>query len=443
MSGLRIVPLAAPLALVGAAAVAAAWRLDRSAERPTLVLAIAAATVLAPLAASGRARDPIVPGGALAVFTALSLLPALVPLPTAAVSCVLVATLGLTLADRARRRDWVGRGAALAIAGLVLSAQALASLDRIFVSPLAAATVAGVTLVPATVALALVAIARRSPPSALALGLATWSVGSGWGGLGALVIATGAAAYVGAKGVGRDRLATTWLVSTAVVSSIGTASAWVVMPLATLVAVAAAGERLRLARPALALLGAVAFGAGVAGALPWNSSRPVERALAALVAPPLRVTATPVVGRGRTVHAGRPRFEAAFAAPGEPTRRLEVGALEVTSYVTNSARLSCGTRIAEVVLVEGRRETARFGITLGRESGEWAASRPDVAAAAACPAPAPHWSWIPVEGRFLGSTYRARFEPPIPVFADRVRFELAPGLPEEVALSVFSAVVER
>lgn len=443
MSGLRIVPLAAPLALVGAAAAVATWRLDRTAERPTLVLAIAAAMVLVPLAASGRARDPVVPGGAFAVFTALALLPALVPLPTAAVSCVLVVTLGLALADRARRRDWVGRDAALAIAGLVLSAQALASLDRIFVAPLAAATLARVTLVPAIVALALVAVARRSPPAALALGLATWSIAPGWSAGTAIVVAAGAAAFVAVKDTGQDRLAAGFLALTALSAWSGAAPPWIVATVVTLVVAAAGGEGLRLARPAAALLGAVALGAGLAGALPWKAPRPVERAVAALVAPPSRVTATPVVGRGRTVHAGRPLFEAPLAAPGEATRRLEVGALEVTSYVTNSTRLACGTRIADVVLVEGRRDTARFGITLGRESGEWAAARPDVAAAAACPAPPPHWSWIPVEGRFLGSTYRARFEPPVPVVADRVRFELADGLPEDVALSVFSAVIER
>jgi hypothetical protein len=443
MSGLRIVPLAAPLALVGAAAAVATWRLDRTAERPTLVLAIAAATVLTPLAASGRARDPIVPGGALAVFAALALLPGLVPLPTAAVSCVLVATLGLALADRARRHDWEGRDAALAIAGLVLSAQALASLDRIFVAPLGAATVARVTLLPAIVALALSAIARRSPPAALALGLATWSVAPGWSSGTAIVVAAGAAAFVVMKDAGRDRLAVSFLALTALSAWSGAAPPWLVATAVTLVVATAGAERSRLARPAAALLGAVALGAGLAGALPWKAPRPVERALSVLVAPPWRVTATPVVGRGRTVHAGRSRFEAPFASPGEATRRLEVGALEVTSYVTNSAGLACGTRIADVVLVEGRRETARFGILLGSESGEWAAARPDVAAAAACTAPPAHWSWIPVEGRFLGSTYRARLEPPAPVVADRVRFELADGLPEDVAFSVFAAVVER
>lgn len=443
MSGLRIVPLAAPLALVGAAATVAAWRLDRAAERPTLVLAIAAATVLVPLAVSGRDRDPIVPGGALAVFAALALLPSLVPLPTAAVSCALVVTLGLAVAERARRSSWDERGALTAIAGLVLSAQALASLDRIFVAPSSAATIGRVTLVPAIVALALAALARRNPRAALALGLATWAAAPGWSALGALGLAAGAAAFTAFASAGRGRLALAALGSAALASSVGTAPAWIVGALVALVALAAAGERWGLARPAVALLGAVAFGAGLAGALPWNAPRPIERALAALVAPPFRVTATPVIGRGRTVHAGRPRFEAPFAAEGEPSRRIAVDALEVATYVTNSVALPCGTRVADVVLVEGRREAARFALTLGRETGEWAAARPDVAAAAACPAAPPHWSWIPVEGRFLGSTYLARLEPPAPVVADRLRFELAGGLPEGVALSVFSAAVER
>lgn len=443
MSGIRWSPLAVPLALVGAAAAVAAWRLDRTAERPTLVLAVAAATVLAPLAASGRARDPIVPGGALAVFAALALLPGLVPLPTAAVSCALLATLAVALADRARRCRWDVPAATTAIAGLVLSAQALASLDEIFVAPLAAATLARVTIVPFAITVALAAVARRRPRAALALGLATACAGPGWGPAGALAVVAGAALFVRATDAGRPGVGSVALAVAAGAPALATAPPWAAIALATLAAVAAGDVRFRIATPAIALLGVIAVGGALAGSLPWNARRPIERAFAVLVAPPLRVVSSPVLGRGRTVHGGRPGFEAPFAAAGEPTRRLAVAAVEITSYATNSAALPCGTRVADVVLVEGRREAARFALTIGEGTGEWAAARPDVAGASACPAPPPHWSWIPTEGRFLGSTYRTRFETKAPVVADRLRFELAPGLPEGVAVSLFSAVVER
>jgi hypothetical protein len=443
MSGLRLAPLAAPLALVGAAAAVAAWRLDRNVERPTLVLAVAAATVLAPLAASGRSRDPIVPGGALAVFAALALLPGLVPLPTAAVSCVLAATLGLALADRARGRDWGSAGALPTIAGLVLAAQALASLDELFVAPFAAENLARVTIVPLAVIAALAAVARRRPRAALALGLATWCALPGWGVAATLALLAAAASFAVAFDSRRAGLAAVALALAAALPAVARAPLWTALAIATCAALAAADDRLGVGRPAIALLGALAFGAGLAGALPWNARRPVERALEVAVRPPFRVVATPVLGRGRTAHAGRPQFEAPFAATGEPTRRVPVGAVEITSYVTNSTALPCGTRVADVVLVEGRRESARLPLRLGLETGEWAAARPDVAAASACPAPPAHWSWFPTEGRFLGSTFRARLEPGAPAVADRLRFELAPGLPEGVAVSIFSATVER
>jgi hypothetical protein len=443
MPGLRLTPLAAPLALVGAAAAVASWRLDRNVERPTLVLALAAATVLAPLAVSGRARDPIVPGGAVAVFAALALLPGLVPLPTAAVSCALVATLGLALADRSRRDDWESAGALPALAGLVLAAQALASLDELFVAPLAAAHLARVALLPLAVIAALAAVARRRPRAALALGLASWCALPGWGVAATLAVVVGAAAFAVASDAGRAGTATIALALAAALPSAATAPPWIALAIATLAALAAGDDRPGVTRPAIALLGAIALGSGLAGALPWNARRPVERALQLVVRPPFRVVATPVLGRGRTAHAGRPQFEAPFAASGAPTRRVPVGAVEITSYVTNSAALPCGTRVADVVLVEGRRERARFPLRLGLETGEWAAARPDVAAASACPAPPAHWSWIPTEGRFLGSTFHARLEPEAAAVADRLRFELAPGLPDGVAVSIFSAVIER
>jgi hypothetical protein len=73
----------------------------------------------------------------------------------------------------------------------------------------------------------------------------------------------------------------------------------------------------------------------------------------------------------------------------------------------------------------------------GRDTADWAARRPDVVAAARCPAPAPVLSWIPASGRFLGATFRARFELPPGTTADRVELLRDAGLPAGVGVAVF------
>jgi hypothetical protein len=82
-------------------------------------------------------------------------------------------------------------------------------------------------------------------------------------------------------------------------------------------------------------------------------------------------------------------------------------------------------------------------LEVGRDSAEWAAERPDVAAALACPAPSPWSSWLPAAGRFFGHHYRARLrlDPPLPVV--RLVIERATDLPDATTLALFHVATER
>ena len=98
--------------------------------------------------------------------------------------------------------------------------------------------------------------------------------------------------------------------------------------------------------------------------------------------------------------------------------------LVIDSYLTHGVGLACGQELAGLELQEasdssGERKTAQAPwhaqLVAGRDSAEWAAGRPDVAARLACPAPTAWISWIPGAGRFLGQTTRARLALPAPL----------------------------
>ena len=133
---------------------------------------------------------------------------------------------------------------------------------------------------------------------------------------------------------------------------------------------------------------------------------------------------------------------------------VAVGSLVVDSYLTHGVELACGQELAGLELADarrmstgrrraGRRLPGARALVAGRDSAEWAAGRPDVAARLACPAPLPWISWIPGAGRFLGQTTRARFELPQALGARRLVLERHPGLPAETSLAIFFLATER
>jgi hypothetical protein len=109
--------------------------------------------------------------------------------------------------------------------------------------------------------------------------------------------------------------------------------------------------------------------------------------------------------------------------------------------LANSSALAPGTVVA-VVVVEGPEAVARWPLRAGIDTGEWAARRDDLPAAAGTARP---WStWVAAPGNHFGQRYRASWEPSAPLpGATALRVERAAGLPAEVSLSFTRLEVRR
>ena len=429
-----LVPLAAPAALAVAGAVVATYRLDRAAMASSLFFSLAAAGVLAVLAATAPRRSPVVPVAVLAVFGALVFLPADLPLPGAVVGVVVALALGFALAERTRDH----RASATEVLGLVFAAQLAAGVPRLFQAPLRPATLAWLLVAPLVVGVALARGSARRPGAALALGLATFAPGPGWGVLGAAAVVVGAAAWELPALVGRQRLAAAWLVGAAALpaaSRLDGGPAWLTLAVATAAAAALATE-LRLARAGAATLAAAAVAALVAGGMPWCAPAPLAAVVAAIAAPPFALIDAPVVERAVVLTAAHPSYE-------REIRFHSTRGVRLLSYLTEAIDLPCATPVARVELLAGSSPVASHRLEIGRDTADWAARRPDVAPRLRCPAPAPFWTWIPAAGRYFGATYRARGAwSPSPA-ADRLRIVRDPGLPERVGVAIFFVGVDR
>jgi len=105
-------------------------------------------------------------------------------------------------------------------------------------------------------------------------------------------------------------------------------------------------------------------------------------------------------------------------AGGSAERRFTVPAdgasdrhLILDSALLDGAGLAPGAAVADVAVqhVDGRVE--RFAVRAGRETGDWAARRPDLRAAGLAPAPQAWLSWIAgTAPPVFGQRYRARFD---------------------------------
>ncbi|HSM14841.1 MAG TPA: hypothetical protein VLA66_12310 [Thermoanaerobaculia bacterium] len=434
MGSKHLVALAPPLALAAAGVASALLSTDRVGRTSTVFLVLVAAALLSVLAATAPAGSRIVPGAAVAAFVALAWLPRATPLPAATLALLLAAALVLSMAERIGSR---ARPVELpGLLGLALAAQGAARIDAIFLAPTAPRTWLGLLAPALLAALALRMAARRRPASALALGLATFAAGPGWGLLGSCGLVVGAAALV-AQPRGRAGSIAALAVTTgaAALPLAFAGPAWLALAVAALVATSGAASA-AVRRAGLAALTGAAALALVAGSLPWRQQRPLATVLGSALRPPFRTLATPVAERTVVLDQLHPVAEIPIEASG-------ARAVEVVSYLTNATALPCATPVARIVLERDGSARASVRLEAGRDTAEWAAARADVAAALGCPAPAPHWSWIPATGRFLGSTYRSRALLPAAVVADRVRLERDPALPPGTAIAFFWVGVER
>ena len=204
-----------------------------------------------------------------------------------------------------------------------------------------------------------------------------------------------------------------------------------------------AGAGAKLAQRSLCFWAAATL---LAGSFPWLRAAPVATLLGAVSRFERQVTESPLGERVVVLTQTSPRLEVELSG-------AAVSSLVVDSYLTHGVELACGQELAAIELADappaesGRRASAKApwhaALVAGRDSAEWAAGRPDVAARLACPAPLPWISWIPGAGRFLGQTTRARFALPLARHARRLTLERNPALPAETTLAIFFLATER
>jgi hypothetical protein len=143
----------------------------------------------------------------------------------------------------------------------------------------------------------------------------------------------------------------------------------------------------------------------------------------------LLVPETPVV-----IDAGHPSWATGITA-GQVVRSVVV-----ESNLSNGIGLAPGTPVAVVRLRDLAGRTVDWTLRAGKDTGEWAARRPDVAQMGTRTPPA--WvSWV--AGDFFAQRYRSRWTLPAPAQVSRVEIERAPGMPPELVLALYQLEVRR
>jgi hypothetical protein len=146
--------------------------------------------------------------------------------------------------------------------------------------------------------------------------------------------------------------------------------------------------------------------------------------------------ATSLLGAGSTLvlDRGNPSWRAEIASS-RPARSV---VLE-TSMV-HAAALANGTPVARIRLLGTGVPEVEVLLRAGRDTGDWAARRPDVAAAATGRAPIAWLSWV--AGGFFGQRYRALLRLPRRASFARIEIDLAAGLPPAFGLAVHQVELE-
>jgi len=162
---------------------------------------------------------------------------------------------------------------------------------------------------------------------------------------------------------------------------------------------------------------------------------PVGAALAALfvgIAVHLPPPATQLVAAG-----GALRLSAASPAWETRIAPREVSGVSIDSTLENSADLRANTLVAILRLGDGSGRDLSFQVLAGG-TAEWAARRPDVARVLDLRGERVPPAWVSwVAGGFFGQRYRQVFRVPGVTRSSRMRIELAPGLPPDLALALY------
>jgi hypothetical protein len=128
-----------------------------------------------------------------------------------------------------------------------------------------------------------------------------------------------------------------------------------------------------------------------------------------------------------------------------PSWYLDLGprrsrALMLQTSLIHAADLAGGTPVARVRLLGTGARPVELLLRAGDDTGEWAARRPDVAAASRVRAPRPWLVWV--AGTFFGQRYRARLPLPRAGSFARLEIDLAAGLPPDTGLAIYQVELE-
>jgi hypothetical protein len=121
-----------------------------------------------------------------------------------------------------------------------------------------------------------------------------------------------------------------------------------------------------------------------------------------------------------------------------------VSGVSIDSTLENGADLRANAPVAIVRLADAAGHDLPFELLAGRGTAEWAARRPDVARVLALRGERVPPAWVSwVAGGFFGQRYRQVFRVPGVTRPSRLRIELAPGLPPDLALALYRVELLR
>jgi hypothetical protein len=131
-------------------------------------------------------------------------------------------------------------------------------------------------------------------------------------------------------------------------------------------------------------------------------------------------------------------------SPANPVQEIVAGrsasAVIVHSFLANSVMLPAGTPVATITLTGGDGVVARE-VTLGADTGEWAARRPTLIDRVTAP---PAWlSWPAADGPYFGQRYRLRWPLGNAGHIDEIQIDRAADLPPDTLLTVTQVALEK
>lgn len=186
-------------------------------------------------------------------------------------------------------------------------------------------------------------------------------------------------------------------------------------------------------------------GAATSGAVARSPAAARGSRIAAMAAGAVLVTALigpQVVSPGMALLAAG---DAVLLDRARPSWYLDLGprrsrGLVLQTSLIHAADLGGGTPVARVRMLGTGAPPVELQLRAGDDTGEWAARRPDVAAAARARAPRPWLSWV--AGTFFGQRYRVRLPLPRAGSFARLEIDLAAGLPPDTGLAIYQVELE-